>query len=138
MNPRIPPIPILLAALASGGPAWATGAAEIQAALAQEARAADPAFRGFSAQRGESFYRNRHGGDWSCSTCHTDNPATAGSHAVTRKAIRPLAPAADAERFTNPAKIEKWFRRNCNDVLNRACTAQEKGDFIAYLLTAKR
>jgi len=33
--------------------------------------------------------------------------------------------------------VEKWFRRNCNDVLNRACTASEQGDVLAYLMTVK-
>jgi hypothetical protein len=52
----------------------------------------------------------------------------------TGKAIAPLAPAANAERFTDAGKAEKWFRRNCNDVLGRACTASEKADVLAYLL----
>jgi hypothetical protein len=52
---------------------------------------------------------------------------------VTGKAIEPLAPAANPKRFTNPAKVEKWFRRNCNDVLDRACTTQERGDVLAWL-----
>lgn len=56
---------------------------------------------------------------------------------MTKKAIKPIAPAANAERFTSPEKVEKWFRRNCNDVLKRACTSQEKDDFIAFLLTVK-
>jgi mono/diheme cytochrome c family protein len=111
---------------------------ELQTSLAAEARQADPAFREFSAQRGETFYRARHGGDWSCSTCHTDNPAAAGSHAVTNKVVKPLAPAANPERFSNPDKIEKWFKRNCNDVLKRVCTPQEKGDLLVWLLTVKR
>lgn len=47
------------------------------------------------------------------------------------------AHAANGERLTDHAKVEKWFRRNCQDVLQRACTAQEKGDFITYLLSVK-
>lgn len=110
--------------------------AQIQAGLAAEARAADASFQGFSAQRGEAIYRARHG-DWSCATCHTDQPTSGGRHAVTQKAILPLAPSANPERFTDPKKVEKWFKRNCNDVLKRACTAREKGDFIAYILTVR-
>ncbi len=128
---------IALVLLLLGGPAWAANPAEVQAALEKEARAADAGFRGFSAARGGSFYRSLHGGDWSCSSCHTDNPAAGGQHAVTKKPIRPLAPSANSERFTDVAKIEKWFKRNCNDVLKRACSAQEKCDFIAYLLSVK-
>jgi hypothetical protein len=30
--------------------------------------------------------------------------------------------------------VEKWFRRNCNDVLGRTCTPSEKADVMAYLL----
>ncbi|MCK9285605.1 MAG: DUF1924 domain-containing protein [Rhodocyclaceae bacterium] len=117
--------------------AAATTAREYQATLVAEARAGDAAFQGFSAARGDTFFHQRHNGDWSCATCHTDNPAASGLHAVTHKTIRPLAPAANAERFTSPEKIEKWFKRNCNDVLKRACTAREKGDLIDFLLTVK-
>jgi len=41
--------------------------------------------------------------------------------------------AASAGRFTDPSKVEKWFKHNCGDVLGRACTAQEKGDVLAFL-----
>lgn len=128
-------VTLFLATLAAA--ANAAAPAEYQATLAAEVRRSEPGFAGFSAQRGESFYRATHGGDWSCATCHSDNPAAGGSHAVTKKAIKPLAPAANAERFTDAEKIEKWFRRNCNDVLKRSCSAREKGDFVAYLLTVK-
>jgi len=95
-------------------------------------------FQGFSAARGETFYKNKHGDDWSCSSCHTLNPAAEGKHAKSDKLIKPLAPSANPERFTETKKIEKWFKRNCNDVLDRECTALEKGDFLAYLLTIKK
>ena len=120
-------------AIASGA-ALAASPADLLDALAKEARAADPAFRGFSAQRGEHFYRTPQVSDWSCSSCHTDQPAAEGRHAVTHKRIQALAPAANPERFTNPEKVEKWFRRNCNDVLKRSCTVAEKGDFLTYLM----
>ncbi|MFP5443986.1 MAG: DUF1924 domain-containing protein, partial [Betaproteobacteria bacterium] len=35
--------------------------------------------------------------------------------------------------FTDTAKVDKWFRRNCNDVLSRECTAMEKADVLAYV-----
>jgi hypothetical protein len=97
-----------------------------------------PGFKGFSAARGETFFKTRQGGEWSCASCHTDNPAAQGKHAKTGKVIKPLAPAANAERFTDMAKVEKWFKRNCNDVLERVCTPQEKGDVLAYLLTIQK
>ena len=91
-------------------------------------------FAGFSAARGKSFFQSAHGADWSCASCHTDDPRSPGRHAKTGKTIAPLAPAANAERFTSLSQTEKWFRRNCNDVLQRACTDQEKGDVLAYLM----
>ena len=98
------------------------------------ARGASPSFGGFSAARGRTFFQATHGGDWSCSSCHTEDPATTGKHAKTGKAIAPLAPAANPERFTSLAEAEKWFKRNCNDVMGRECTPQEKGDVLAYLM----
>jgi mono/diheme cytochrome c family protein len=103
-----------------------------------QARAESPAFKGFSAERGAQFYRSKHGAEWSCASCHTDNPAAAGKHAKTDKEIKPMAPAANPERFSDAAKVEKWFKRNCGDVLNRACTAQEKGDFLSYLISVRK
>ena len=100
------------------------------------AEAADtPGFQEFSATRGENFFKTKHNHNLSCSTCHTDNPAAQGKHSETDKIIKPLAPAANEERFTDMKKVAKWFKRNCNDVLDRECTAQEKGDVITYLLT---
>ncbi len=105
------------------------------AGFKQAATEANPGFQGFSAARGEQFFKSTHGNDWSCSTCHTQNPAGLGKHTRTGKTIQPLAPAANAERFTDPAKVEKWFKRNCNDVLDRACTPLEKGDVLTYLMS---
>ncbi|MEN9434269.1 MAG: hypothetical protein RLZZ422_1858 [Pseudomonadota bacterium] len=99
-----------------------------------EAKAAGN-FTGFDTVRGKLFFNQTHGNDWSCASCHTANPAQAGKHAKTGKAIDPLAPSANSERFTNAKKVEKWFKRNCNDVLDRECTALEKGDVLSYLLT---
>ena len=98
---------------------------------------AAPAFAGFSGQRGQAFFDSTHGQQWSCSSCHTRNPLQAGRHAATGKTIAALAPAANAERLSDPAKVEKWFRRNCKDVLKRECTATEKGDVIRYLVSLK-
>jgi hypothetical protein len=115
--------------------AQAVTPAELQKRFEAEARSAAPSFTGWSAQRGQAFFNGTHGGEWSCASCHTGNPLATGKHAKTGKAIAPLAPAANAERFSDAAAVEKWFRRNCNDVLGRACTAQEKGDVLQYLLS---
>lgn len=88
------------------------------------------------AKRGENFFRQRFAiSDKmpACVSCHTDNPTQAGQHAVTGKPIKPLAVAANGERFSDPAKVEKWFGRNCKEVVGRACTSGEKADFVAYL-----
>jgi Domain of unknown function (DUF1924) len=110
---------------------------EVLATLKTEAKSASPNFRGFSAADGERFFKKSHGNELSCASCHTKYPAAPGKHAKTGKIIKALAPAANAERFTDAAKVAKWFRRNCNDVLDRVCTPQEKGDVLAYLLTVK-
>lgn len=118
-----------------GVSAYAATPVEIQKALASEARASTPGFNGFSAARGQQFFASTHGNDWSCSSCHTLDPRRPGKHATTGKEIAPMAPAANPQRFTDVAKVQKWFRRNCKDVLGRACTAQEKGDVLAYLMS---
>ena len=118
-------------------PAYAETPQNFLDSYAQEAKAQNPGFKGFSAKAGESFYKNKHGGDWSCSSCHTDNPAAEGKHAVTGKVIQPLSPNANPARFTDAAKVNKWFKRNCNDVLKRECTPEEKGNLLTYLLSVK-
>ncbi len=87
--------------------------------------------------RGQQFFTAKHGREWSCSSCHTATPTAEGKHANTGKPIEPLAPAANPKRFTDAAKTEKWFRRNCNDVLGRECTADEKADVRAWLAGLK-
>lgn len=126
----------LLGALTFSFPALAETPADILSGLEQQAKSAQD-FRGFSAARGATFFKSTHANDWSCSTCHTENPVGSGKHAKTGKIIKALAPAGNAQRFTDPAKVEKWFKRNCNDVLDRTCTAQEKGDVLTYLLSVK-
>ncbi|HEY7742809.1 MAG TPA: DUF1924 domain-containing protein, partial [Burkholderiales bacterium] len=95
----------------------------------------------FSASAGEKFYhasvKHSSGRQISCATCHTGNPRNAGKHEKTAKEIPPLAPSVNKARFTDLGNAEKWFKRNCQDVLERACTTQEKGNFIAYILSVK-
>lgn len=101
-----------------------------------EARQHQPDFAA-DAARGKSFTQREWGTSKtlpSCATCHTERPRAAGRHAVTGKPIAPLSPVAAAERFSNPAKIEKWFKRNCNEVVGRQCTAAEKADFIKFVM----
>lgn len=117
------------AALALSVPLAAQAAtpAELQAGYtAQAGSAADAA-------RGQQFFNATHGREWSCASCHGAPPTQAGKHASTGKAIGALAPAFNPQRFTDPAKVEKWFRRNCNDVAGRECSAAEKADLLAWL-----
>lgn len=89
------------------------------------------------AVRGQTFFGQRHLGDWSCASCHGQPPTQASKHASTGKRISPLAPAFNAERLTDSVKVDKWFKRNCKDVLSRECTALEKADVLAYLIGLK-
>ena len=123
----------LAAALAFSGAALAADPASLLGAYQADARKDDASFAA-SIARGEAFFNARHGNEWSCASCHGNPPIGQGKHATTGKAIAALAPKANAERFTDAAKAEKWFRRNCNDVVGRACTASEKADVLAFLL----
>lgn len=89
------------------------------------------------AARGQRFFTERHGREWACASCHGSTPTGDGRHAATGRSIGALAPAFNPERFTDPAKVEKWFRRNCNDVVGRECSASEKADVIAWLSSLK-
>jgi hypothetical protein len=115
--------------------AWAEQPQDFLNTFATQAKIDNTSFSGFDGQRGEQFFKSPHGGDWSCSTCHTDNPTAMGKHTVTQKDIEPMAPAVNSARFTDVEKAEKWFKRNCKDTIKRECTAQEKGDVLTYLLS---
>ena len=138
---------------------WAADPNDLLAAYAEQARDADPAFSGFSAERGRTFYFARHpvadGSQLSCASCHHDDPRKEtfahhdkipcqachggfdrwpnGAPRMHRQ-ILAFAPAENPERFTDEEKVEKWFGFNCTYLLGRDCTPQEKGDLITWLL----
>lgn len=87
--------------------------------------------------RGEQLFNTKHGREWSCSSCHENPPNHDTKHAVTGKLIKALSPNSNPDRFVDPAKVEKWFKRNCNDVFGRECSAQEKADVLSWLMTVK-
>ncbi|HSQ03275.1 MAG TPA: DUF1924 domain-containing protein, partial [Burkholderiales bacterium] len=60
-------------ALSVGQAASGATPGEILTGLERSARAADPAFAGFSVDRGAVFFKSTHGQEWSCSSCHTDH-----------------------------------------------------------------
>jgi Domain of unknown function (DUF1924) len=117
--------------------AFATMPQELLKQYEGQAKKESPMFTGFSADRGASFFRTERthsdGKKVSCSTCHTSDPRKQGKTRA-NKVIEAMAPVVNPQRFTDAAKVEKWFGRNCKDVLERACTAQEKGDYIQYLV----
>ena len=125
-------VPCIALAVAALGAAHAATPAELAAGYASQAGTTA------AAARGEQFFTGRHGREWACASCHGTPPTQAGKHAATGKAISALAPAFNPERFTDPAKVEKWFRRNCNDVVGRECSAGEKADVLAWLMTLKK
>jgi len=123
------------------------GAAMLILAAPPTAQAATPAelLAGYSAQagapaqaaRGQAFFTSKHGQQWACASCHGAVPTQEGQHAGTGKRISPLAPAFNPQRFTEVGKTDKWFRRNCNDVLGRECSPAEKADVLAWLMSLK-
>jgi hypothetical protein len=89
-----------------------------------------------SAARGKALHAQQFSGGKpdspSCTSCHGADPRAPG-RSRTGKPIEPMAVSVSPLRYTNTAKVEKWFKRNCNEVLGRECTAQEKGDWLAYM-----
>lgn len=131
------PILILLGFSLIIGAAGANPARDaILAEFAAQAKAANPTFAGFSAERGAQFWLSEHTGGKvetpSCTTCHTKDARAEGMTRA-QKAIAPMAISKTPDRFTDPDKVAKWFLRNCNTVLGRECTPIEKGDIITYL-----
>jgi hypothetical protein len=132
---------LAIAAVSLTAAAWAGMAPAQQAVYSQyttEAKAADPAFTGFSVERGKSFFRDKHTAGKPetdvCTSCHTTDLTKSGKTRA-GKEIEPMAASVNPKRYTDRAEVEKWFKRNCNDVIGRECTLKEKGDVLAYLLS---
>ena len=125
-----------LLCFAAAGEAAPGGRDGVLAMLASQAKESDASFAAFSADRGRAFWTTPHSGGNpdtpSCTTCHTRDPHAVGETRA-GKSIEPMAVSRSPQRFTDLAKVEKWFARNCKTVLGRACTPAEKGDVITYL-----
>lgn len=108
-------------------------AAPAELLAAYTAQAGAPA----SAERGQKLFTTNFGRDfgWSCSTCHTATPTGAGKDDLTGKPIAPMAPAANPKRFTDRSRVDHQFRLNCKDVVGRECSAGEKADVLAWLIS---
>jgi hypothetical protein len=133
-------IPALLAcaAILLSGASQAGVREEQLAQYASAAKAANPGFAGFSVERGKTLHtQNFTGGKPdtpACTSCH-GNDARGAGRAPSGKTIEPMAVSVTAARYTDPAKVEKWFKRNCTEVLGRVCTPQEKGDWLSFMLS---
>ena len=107
--------------------------------LKQEVLKKDSSFKGFDYKRGEEIFLSKHIGKKgeliSCASCHGTNLHEENQNYFTGKQIDALSPKANPKRFTDKADIEKWLKRNFNDVYNREGTALEKGDVVTYILS---
>jgi hypothetical protein len=128
-----------------------------------DSRRDDPAFAGFSLERGKELYFSRHrmadGSDLSCASCHHQDPRREqfahhdpipcrACHGIVesnnydpipkiKRQLLPISPLANADRFTNEWQVERWFGKNCRLLLQRECTSLEKGDFLFWLMSVK-
>ena len=110
--------------------------AQLLATYSGEAAKTQPGFTP-SVERGRNFYlEQRKVTDrmTNCAVCHGDDPKQPGTHIVTGKTIEALAPTGGSKRFTDQAKSDKWFGRNCKEVIGRECTPAEKADMLRFLI----
>ena len=125
-------------ALIASGPSIAGPREEQLDKYASAAKAANPAFAGFSAARGKALHTQAFGGGKpatpACTSCHGNDTRGAGRNPA-GKTIEAMALSASPSRYTDPAKVEKWFKRNCNEVLGRECTPLEKGDWLTFVIS---
>jgi hypothetical protein len=87
----------------------------------------------FQFESGARLWNSRPYQDRQCADCHGADLSQPGRHRRTHKSIDPMAASVAGDRYTDPDKVEKWFRRNCRWTWGRECTAQEKGDLLEYL-----
>lgn len=106
--------------------------------LKQEVLKENPSFKGFDAKRGEEVFASKHigkkGKEISCTSCHGIDLTKSSENFFTGKVIEPLSPKTNSKRFTDVTEIEKWMKRNFNDVYVREGTALEKGDVTTYII----
>jgi len=131
---------ILLGMAAFSAQADVASAQKLADKYAGIAKSINTSFTSPSAEEGKAFYNREigiKGNKVSCASCHTANPADNGKHIVTGKRIRPLSPVVNPKRFSDLDKVEAKFVEHCNDITGSDCTAEEKANFITYLITVK-
>jgi len=125
-------------ALLPGQSASADQRQQIVEKTTNEAKALDPNFSGFSADRGKALFLSKQATGKpdtpSCTSCHSSSPLNVGETRAGKK-IAPMALSKSPERYGDLEKVEKWFRRNCNSVLGRACTPVEQGDYLTFMFS---
>jgi hypothetical protein len=131
---------VVALALLLGLPSRAHAAGPVATELLREyeaqARRTSAAFAGFSAEAGHKLYVATFtvdGQAGSCSSCHTPDPRRVG-RTPAGKVVEPLSPAVNPARLADRREVEKWFTRNCKQVMGRECTAEEKGNFVTWML----
>lgn len=139
MNRKLTAISLAtMLALSSSGASMAGPREDQLDKYASAAKAANPAFSGFSAAGGKTLHTQTFAGGKAdtptCTSCHGNDTRGPGRNPA-GKAIEPMALSASPARYTDPAKVEKWFKRNCNEVLGRECTPLEKGDWLSFMIS---
>jgi len=89
-----------------------------------------------SAEHGKELWQQEvqmEGEARSCTSCHGTDLTQTGHHASTKKPIKPMAKSVSPQRYEDPKKVAKWFKRNCKWTWGRECTPQEQDDILAYL-----
>ncbi|MFY9074685.1 DUF1924 domain-containing protein [Malaciobacter mytili] len=118
---------------------WSTNLDEYLNTLKQEATKENPNFKEFNVKRGEEIFTSKHigkkGKEIACTSCHGIDLTKISENFFTAKKIEPLSTKANPSRLTDVKKVQKWLKRNFNDVYNRVGTAQEKGDVLVYILS---
>lgn len=105
--------------------------------LEKQAKKEDASFKDFNAEKGkEIFFRENKSekhGKISCVSCHSSDLKQKGKNISTGKVIEPLSPSANASRLANVKEVEKWLKRNFNQVYGREGTAIEKGHVLLFI-----
>lgn len=105
--------------------------------LEKQAKKEEPSFKGFNAEKGKEIFfkenKSEKHGKISCVTCHTSDLKQKGKNVSTGKVIEPLSPSADSSRLTNVKDVEKWLKRNFNQVYGREGTTIEKGNVLLFI-----
>ncbi len=129
---------LAVATLPVSNPAAASPRQSLLADFAASAKAEDATFDGFSAARGRALFLASPASGKpetpSCTACHTKNPRGVGETRAGKR-IEPMALSQSPDRYTDPKKVGKWFRRNCKSVLGRICSAREKGDYLTFMIS---